>query len=169
MNTQQLMCSIRCDDDMNREILGVYASDKIPKNYNSLPYGFIANTDPHHLPGKHWVAFYVNEQGVLETFDSYGKAPGEYSPFFTRFMNTFERKLINRKQLQNYNTKVCGQYCLFFLMCRCRRYSMRDIMNIFSYNFEINDQFVNSFINERFYCCINPTTGFCQTCIKHMC
>ena len=82
---------------MNRKIIGVYASNDIPKKKYPLPYGLIVNADPHYLPFKHWVAFYIDERGLLETFDSYGIPPSLYSPLMERFMNYFEEQLIKQR------------------------------------------------------------------------
>ena len=166
MIIHQLQCAIRCDDDMNRKIIGVYASNDIPKKKYPLPYGLIVNTDPHYLPGKHWVAFYIDERGLLETFDSYGIPSSLYSPFMERFMNTFEEQFINRDYRAQ--KRVCGQYCLLYLMCRCKGYSMKDIINIFDRDFKVNDQFVSNVIDERCYCCMHTMSGFCQTCVNKM-
>jgi hypothetical protein len=57
---------------MNRKIIGVYATNDIPKKKYPLPYGLIVNTETHYIPGKHWVALYIDERGLLETLDSYG-------------------------------------------------------------------------------------------------
>ena len=168
MIIHQLPCAIRCDDDMNRKIIGVYASNDIPKKKYPLPYGLIVNTDPHHPPGKHWVAFYIDERGLLETFDSYGIPPSLYSPLMERFMNYFEEQLIKTKRLRGSETRVCGQYCILYLMWRCKGYSMKDIINIFDRNFKMNDQFVYNFIDERCYCCMHTMSGFCQICVNKM-
>ena len=77
MIIHQLQCAIRCDDDMNRKIIGVYASNDIPKKKYPLPYGLIVNADPHYLPGKHWVAFYIDERGLPESLD-----PMEFHPVY---------------------------------------------------------------------------------------
>lgn len=164
MNTHQLQCAIGCDVEMNRKIIGVYAADEKPQRNRQVPYGFIVNTDPLHLPGKHWIACYINKRNMLETFDSYGMQPNALSPFITSYMKTFQNSIMNTKRLQSSNTAVCGQYCLFYLMCRCRGYTQRDIMNIFSRNFKANDEFVYNFIEERFFCCIHPLSSIHQIC-----
>lgn len=81
-------------------------------------------------------------------------------------MNTFEEQLINRDYRAQ--KRVCGQYCLLYLMCRCKGYSMKDIINIFDRDFKVNDQFVYNFIDERFYCCMHTISGFCQICVNKM-
>ena len=38
------------------------------------PCGIISNTDPHYLPGQHWIVMYFNANKVVEYFDStYGE------------------------------------------------------------------------------------------------
>lgn len=166
MNTHQLQRAIDCDSNMNGKICGVYAVDDIPEKYNTRLSGFIANTDPHTLPGRHWVAFFIDENGDLETFDSYGNSPSLYSENIKRYMNNFERNINNTKRLQSSETRVCGQYCLFYLMCRCKGYSLNDIIKVFSGDFRLNDQFVYNFIYERFSCCMYTTSRFCQSCVN---
>lgn len=78
MNTEQLQRVIRCDGYMKSRVLGVFPADDLP-TYLTLITGLIINTDPITLPGRHWVAFYLNEQNELECFDSFGKPPSAYS------------------------------------------------------------------------------------------
>lgn len=164
MNTHQLKCAIKADTEM-KNVIGVYAADGLPK-IKQLPCGLIVNTDPHQLPGKHWIAFYITKNGVLECFDSYGRSPSVYSSYIERYMKTFDKILVNTKQLQGLNTRVCGHYSLFYLMCRCRGFSMQEIIDIFTHDFIVNDQYVYDFINDRFYCCIYTVSGLCQRCIN---
>ena len=162
MNTYQLQCAIDCDLTMKNSICGVYAADEIPLTVQ-LSHGFIANTDPKQKPGKHWIAFlYVN--GVLECFDSYGKSPDQYSTSFKHFMSKYSRLKVNTKRLQSSDTTVCGQYCLFFLMCRTRGQPMEQIVNMFEQNYYLNDQFVYNFIDERFHCCMSSLSSNYQIC-----
>lgn len=165
MNTHQIQCAIDCEQEMSKQIIGVFAADQIPF-HRSTPFGFIVNTDPQSLPGKHWIACYVDSNNVLEIFDSYGNSSNIRSLFINRYMKDFHRTMINPKRLQSSNSRVCGQYCLFYLMCRCRGYTMTDITNIFSQDFELNDQYVFDFIDTRFYCCMYTSSGFCQMCVN---
>lgn len=67
MNTFQLHCVINCDIEMKNKILDVYAADEIPQTMQ-IQSGFIANTDSHQQPGKHWIAFFY-DNGVLILVD----------------------------------------------------------------------------------------------------
>lgn len=123
MNIEQLESAIQCDVYMKSHILGAFPADHIPSH---LPLGtrIIVNTDPVRLPGRHWVAFFLNQRNTLECFDSFGRSPSRYSAYIRQFMTRFSDTDINEKQLQSRDTNVCGQYCLLFLMCRCRGLSI---------------------------------------------
>ena len=163
MNTYQLQCAINYDCNMRNTVCGVYAADEIPQTLHSFT-GLVPNTDPKQRPGKHWIAFFY-DNGVLECFDSYGRSPELYSPHLGQFMRSFPTRRVNVKRLQSSDTTVCGQYCLFYLMCRTRGYSMEEITNMFDNNYHLNDEFVYKFINERFYCCMSCSMIQCQICV----
>lgn len=165
MNTDQLECAIKCDNEMRKKICGVFASNEISYIQLQPSTGFIANTDVKQLPGKHWVAFYYNENKVLEIFDSFGYTLSQLSVYFNELMSRYTFTSANKMQLQSEKTLVCGQYCLFYLMSRSRGISMEQIKDVFSDRYYLNDQFVYDFINERFNCCMTSVNVTLQSCI----
>lgn len=68
--------------------LGVFSTDNL-LTYLIPGTGLIVNTDPFILPGRNWVAFYLNEQNELGCFDSFGKPPSAYFIYLKRFMSRF--------------------------------------------------------------------------------
>ena len=101
----------------NVNYLGVFARDHIPNLHSvSYPCCFICNTDPSHLPGTHWVSFYLTNPSCIEFFDSYGLHPSTYG--FTISITCH-----NTIQFQSIHSHVCGEYCIFFLYyrshCKC--------------------------------------------------
>ncbi|CAC5384158.1 unnamed protein product [Mytilus coruscus] len=90
---------------MSKQIIGVFAADQIPF-HRSTPFGFIVNTDPQSLPGKHWIACYVDSNNVLEIFDSYGNSSNIRSLFINRYMKDFHRTMINPQRLQSSNSRT---------------------------------------------------------------
>jgi hypothetical protein len=136
------MCNQLRPQSEKKHISGVFAANEIPHIILGSKNGFIANTDPKQRPDQHWIAFYLNGKGILECFDSYGNSPEKYSPYFKQSMTVYSRIEINSKRLQSKDTTVCGQYCLFYLMCRTRGYSLYQITDLFNENFNLNDQFV---------------------------
>ena len=71
MNTKQLECAIMSDVNMKNTVIGVFSADRLPHLPPRRPIAFIANTDPATAPGRHWVAFFIDQQNVVESFDSY--------------------------------------------------------------------------------------------------
>ena len=75
--TQELWQAALRDPVLAPQMQGVFHSDKLPV-IKTYPAGLISNTDPHDLPGTHWVAMYFNSPGVSEFFESYGLPPEVY-------------------------------------------------------------------------------------------
>ena len=63
---------------------GVLAQDELKLEYNKSPKFYVVNTDPSHLPGEHWVAFYTG--GRPEFFDSTGHSPRYYGNGCNQFL-----------------------------------------------------------------------------------
>lgn len=100
MNTEQLQRVIQCDTYMKNRIIGVFSADQLPHMQLGSETGLITNTDPTHLPGRHWVAFYLNQQKELECFDSFGNSPAVYSTFLAQFIKGYSKIDIYPKCLQ---------------------------------------------------------------------
>lgn len=88
--------------------------------------------------------------GDVDYFDSYGLPP--FQPTFRRFLARHgERYHYNPVTLQGLFTTVCGHYCLFFLLLRCKGLSMNDILQLFpSTRMGDNDGFVYAVVNMHF-------------------
>ncbi len=106
---------------------------------------YIVNTDESHQPGRHWVAFYFPSRGPSEFFDSMGRAPDYYHKRFKNvLLNNGGRYIYNDKSLQQYGTRTCGQFCLFYVIRRCGGWSMRRIVHTFDFvNLNNNERIVN--------------------------
>ena len=154
MNTSQLRCIIKSDSKMRSTIAGVYARDEIPNEINTFPTGYIVNTDSSNKPGRHWLAFYLKSRDDVELFDSYGHPP----EYFSLTANTF-----NKKRIQSSTSNVCGQYCLYYLLHRCRGVSMASIVNQFGDNYHENDNYVYDYISNAFPYCYDSSNKY-QTC-----
>lgn len=158
MNTSQLKCVINCDSVMKKMIKGVFARDEIPSEISSFPSGFIVNTDDGHHVGRHWLAFYFESKIKTEFFDSYGHSPDYFS---------FEGNTYNDKRLQSSKSIVCGQYCLYYLLNRCRGVPMKSITKPFGNDLEENDNFVNEYITNSFPHCFHSMHTH-QTCCAEL-
>jgi len=56
MNTYELE---RVVGDYVKRFDGVFSSDSLPPK----PRLLVCNTDPSHMPGEHWIAIYVDDDG----------------------------------------------------------------------------------------------------------
>ena len=109
---------------------------------------YILNTDPSYMPGKHWVVVYTGE--TPEFFDSLGKRPEYYWKKFQHLLiNGSKRRdngySYNSKRLQSKNSKVCGEYCIYYVWMRSSGYKMNDIVERFNNNLKYNDRIVRDF------------------------
>ena len=151
MNSIQLTHILRKDKYSRGVFQGVYPSDKLPTGVSSYPALFIANVDTSEKPGSHWVAFYFTKDREGEFFDSYGLPPSNYTGTFTRFLNGNSKGWeFNFVTLQSIKSKVCGHYCLYYGLFRCRNISMSTIVHRFSNNKQRNDFLVKQFIEKHF-------------------
>ena len=106
----------------------------------------ISNTDTSEGRGKHWLTFYFNNNGPFEYFDSLGRPPEYYG-----FQHLFQRPyLTNCDQIQDSNSSVCGQYCIYYIMCRYGGQTMQDIVLPFNVGDKSwNDDYVTTFVNKN--------------------
>ena len=149
MDSRQLLTVLKADCETKRYLGGVYPADRLPAEVRH-PSVFIVNTDESNRPGTHWIAIYINtENGLGEFFYSYGQHPEFYGAYFKQFLDTHCVRFIhNYKSLQSLNTTVCGQYCLFFCLHRCRNIPLSKILSVFTDDSLVNDVLVQDFMEE---------------------
>jgi hypothetical protein len=126
----------------------ILPSDRLPREIRKGPRGYILNTDASDMPGSHWVAIYITEDGKGEFWDSYGQAPGFYNQNFTFLDKHCGTFTWNKIILQVPSSDVCGQYTFFFALHRCRRIPMSTIANMFTDSKEWNNELVRDFIDK---------------------
>ena len=166
MDTSQLKCMIQCDVVLNGAVTGVFAADRLPTELPPTPFGFIANTDIHSKPGKHWCAFFCNFRGHVDFFDSYGRTPGQNSHHFRRWLEINANSVqTNRIQIQSDSSTLCGLYCILFLRQRLVGYTYQDFVNIFSASdLHFNDSFTADIMLNAYYECVGNELAYNQTC-----
>ena len=149
MDSIQILKVLKGDSFTETVFQEVLPSDRLPKQIVKRPKGFIVNVDPSNKPGSHWVAIYLTEDGKGEFFDSYGQRPDVYSQSFKTFLKKFSIRFTwNDRILQSIRSRVCGQYCLFYALHRCRNIPMSSIVNMFSKNRDWNDNLVHDFMRK---------------------
>ena len=174
MNTSEVRLALHLDSCTKYHVGNVCAVDELTSSLPivNLPKIFIVNTDPHDLPGKHWVCLYVPYNAPIEFFDSLGHHPNFYSPLFEKFIYSHSDEFIySTVPLQSNYSITCGHFCLFYGVRRCRGASMNDILHLFSTNWVVNDKIVQNFVKEHFnplhYERFTPfNSSSCQNCLS---
>ena len=138
MNTYQIDRVIR---QHVRRFDGVFACDRLP----TKPRLMVCNTDPSDMPGEHWIAIYVDDDGRYgEYFDPLGRAP---TRIFERYMNEHCCEWIyNCKQLQSIASRFCGYYCACFCILRNSDIDMHRFLRYFTHDTGLNDVIVHELI-----------------------
>ena len=142
MNTLEIDKTLRENIHTKHHFLGVFSCDTIPKN-PVKDTCFVSNTDPQHLPGQHWVAFYVSKSGEVYYFDSFGLPPlsVEFLSFLRRSVPFKWQR--NRIQLQDASADTCGAHCVHFLIEACRTKNPKKSVMQLSRNPKLSDRLVS--------------------------
>ena len=152
METSEIYAGLKTHPLTKDCIERVCASDELPDKstlkYNEDGITFIVvNLDPSYLPGSHWVAIRLgaSKKIITEYFDSYGQDPDETIQTYIG-----ANYIAQTKQLQSPMSTICGQWCMYYILYRCRGYSLTEFVSQFNKNLKLNDKIVNEYINSEF-------------------
>ena len=122
--------------------IGVYSRDNLPNKIKDGAY--VINLDEYYDIGTHWITLYVNNK-TFTYFDSFGieHIPKEVKKFIGN------RNIISNR-IQNYDSVMCGYFCIGFIDYMFKGTSLTDYTNLFSpNNLKKNDDIVlNYFLNK---------------------
>ena len=149
MNTTHLEELLR-EDRRTRGLLGgVYPCDLLPRRRRPSQRLFVANTDPHHLPGTHWVAIYFTPEGHCIYFNSYGLPP--FNHHLLRFVQrSGPGWTYNTRNLQDMSSNVCGHYCVAFAHHMARGKTLLQFLRLFHNNTRVNDCNILNFVKRHY-------------------
>ena len=124
--------------------IGVYSRDNLPDKIKNGAY--VISLDEYSDIGTHWTSLYVNNKTVIY-FDSFGieHIPKEVKKFIGN------RNIItNIYRIQNYDSIMCGYFCIGFIDYMFKSKSLTNYTNLFSpSNFKKNDGIIlNYFLNK---------------------
>ena len=124
--------------------IGVYSKDNLPDKIKDGAY--VINLDEYSDVETHWIALYVNNKTVTY-FDSFGieHIPKEVKKFIGN------RNITSKiYRIQNYDSIMCGYFCIGFIGLMFKGKSLTDYTNLFSpNNFKKNDDIIlNYFLNK---------------------
>lgn len=141
MNNEQISKILKRCERTRPFFLGCYPSDVIPIS-DRYPYAVIMNTDKASRPGEHWTAMFVESERLVEYFDSYGDIPNVNIGSYLEEFPLCKRSTF---PLQSVFTKVCGQFCITFVVLRCSGMSFEDIVSFLGKH-KNPDKFVYDFV-----------------------
>ena len=155
MNTDQIQRILDSDICVSRIGAKVLACDQLPTYIDrSRRAAFVINTDPSDMPGSHWVGLYYDAAYRFEYFDSFGLQPvhAQIVSFIRR--NSNRPLLFNSRHLQDTVSAVCGLYCIYFLLVKCRGGSMQRVLYPFSSSTRQwqNDRIIYRLLRPRLTC-----------------
>ena len=144
MNTRELLHLIQRDEQLAKECLGVFPSDKLPEP-RFLPCCFVANIQDHTQPGSHWVSVHMDEERNASYFDSFAEPPVDnFYKYLMRHSRTLEYNTI---RVQGFTSETCGLHAFCFLKLKVMKWSLRDVLT-------------------KFYTC-DPTMNDCKVVLKY--
>ncbi|KAF2887689.1 hypothetical protein ILUMI_18485 [Ignelater luminosus] len=95
------------------------------------------------IPGQHWNAFFIDENGYGEYFDSSGRPPeGNHLKFLEQNSVTW---CYNSQILQSFTSDFCEIYCLVYLYFKPHYVSSLEFLNTFNDDLASNDCVVKLF------------------------
>jgi len=140
MKSSQILKALQFHPQTKSTFGGVFARNKVPTIPKGKCISFVVNTDPSSKPGEHWVAFFITPSEVYY-FDPYGIPPTG----FKRIINSRGKQYYFGQRLQGLG-RMCGHYCLYFILCMRSYYTF----NIFGSDFNANDRIVKQFVENHF-------------------
>ena len=136
------------------KFVGVFPMDLLPTKQvkqTTRPFCFIVNSAPSSSQGEHWLAVHIDKHGQGELFDSYGHPADFYDQRLEAFLDkNCIGHSFNARELQTLWSDVCGQFCLYYLLHRCREIPANNIIQQFSKSKVVNDHMVDAFIQKHF-------------------
>ena len=113
---------------------GVFMRNTLPKRPRKQECG-IMNLNTSNEPGSHWVCWYKNDTDRIY-FDSFGCiCPMELQKYLktqAEFKNNIPSIQRNSEQVQQPNTQICGQMCLYVLKHLSNGTNFQTIINTFN-------------------------------------
>ena len=144
MRGWELVRLLKHDWQTRRFFHGVYSCDGLPKTIKlgGTCHAFIINLDPITKPGSHWVGLYIDFFGRAVYFDPFGIGPFQQDIYNFIKANSFTLT-VNHVVLQNFQSRNCGLFCVYFIKEMCRGRTLPQIVAKFNHRHTIlNDRYL---------------------------
>lgn len=146
----------------------VCASDELQYIPNSGNFAICCNISKSNTDGTHWVALFKSkDMTYIEFFDSVGNDIKFYS-LINKFSLQFPYVLQNVNRIQSLTSRLCGNYCILFLLMRSKYVSYESFLSLFHINrLRMNDFIVQDFTRIHYPKFSNCTIECHQKCCKN--
>lgn len=132
MNTEQIINIFKSDPHISKFQFYCLPSDflhDIPNETNTV---IIVNSATSDVKNGHWLCIYPQKE-CTEFFDPLGFSYTLYTPDIKKFLEDRRVRIVqNSKQVQDYSTKSCGFHAILYFIFRCRGYSFKEFLHIYS-------------------------------------
>ena len=128
----------------------VYSRDNLPNKIKDGAY--VTNLDAYSNIGTHWVSLYV-ENNDMTYSDSFGveHIPKEIIKFIGR-TSVNKNTITNIFRIPEYDSIMCGCFCIGFIDFMFKGKSLTDYINIFSpYDLKKNDDILLHYFMDNVY------------------
>ena len=113
----------------DRQFLGCYPFDALPKFPEKFPMKIIVNTGSISTKGEHWVALLLDTKTCFY-FDSFG-LPIINIEILKYLAKKYKTVTYSNKCIQYFSSDLCGKYCIAFFQNVKNRKSYDNFMNKF--------------------------------------
>ena len=135
-------------DEFSKTIFkAVLARNELPSKV-TYPSAYVINNKKNNHPGEHWIAFFYDEKGNVDFFDSFARGPSSYG--LTNFFYKTSKSInYNKIRCQSFFSEYCGYHAIYFILLRSRNIPLNIIENFLYDKKDVNiNDFRISLINK---------------------
>jgi hypothetical protein len=145
--SEEIYDILKADEFSKTIFKAVLARNELPSKV-TFPSAYIINNKNNNHPGEHWVAFFYDENGNVDFFDSFARGPSAYG--LTKYLTKTSKSVnYNKIRLQSFFSEYCGYHAIYFILFRSRNIPLSLIENFFYDKKDVNiNDFRISFINK---------------------
>ena len=127
----------------NKNFIGCYPHDELPKIKSRCDCSIIINTAPSGANGEHWVAVRMTKNYCFY-FDSFGVPIVNEN--IQRFVKKYKKAIYSYKCIQDVRSEKCGQFCIAFINNVDSIKNYKKFLNMFDTKLYLNDFIVHDLI-----------------------
>ena len=129
-----------------KNFIGVFALDKLPKKKVNRPVSMIINNEVSGEKGEHWVSLVMLKKQAYY-FDSFGLQIIDKQILSFLAKQKITKVIFSTKCIQSITSDKCGLFCILFVKTVKNKNQYKKFLNLFSENqLSINDHLVVEYL-----------------------